>query len=205
MAVSSSSKYWLSSTMGYQLCSYHCWWSPILSMGVLHFNKSCPAIFMNNNFLKGCGHSEHVSPKDFLCHNSYCKFHIEMFPVCRRFIKIQLNCIRAPARPLAALLLVKILLSWLLPTCRTIWNELIPLIELLIFRVETLYISPPQILLKKRSPRGSCNYFLCLVKSFIFPVYFPQSLHFFLINKLVGSYSYVTYMWTLSTPSSDGK
>ena len=109
MAVSSSSKYWLSSTMGYQLCSYHCWWSPILSMGVLHFNKSCPAIFMNNNFLKGCGHSEHVSPKDFLCHNSYCKFHIEMFPVCRRFIKIQLNCIRALARHLAALLLVKIL------------------------------------------------------------------------------------------------
>ena len=94
--------------MGYHLCSYYCWWSSILSMGVLYFNKSCPAIFMNNNFLKGCGQSEHVSPKDFLCHIFYCKFHIEMFPVCRRFIKIQVNCIRAPARHLTALSLVKI-------------------------------------------------------------------------------------------------
>ena len=167
-----------------------------LSMGVLYFNKSCPAIFMNNNFLKGCGQSEHVSPKDFLCHNFYCKFHIEMFPVCRRFITIQLSCIRAPARPLAALLLFKILLSWLLPTCRTSLQELLPQIELLIFRVEILYISSPCSLLNKRSPRGSCNHFLCLVKSFILLVYFPQSLQIFLINKLVGSYSYVTYVRT---------
>ena len=64
---------------------------------------------MNNNFLKGGGHSEHVSPKGFLCHIFYCKFHIEMFPVFWRFIKIQLNCIRAPARHLAALLLFEIL------------------------------------------------------------------------------------------------
>ena len=187
--------------MGYHLCSYYCWWSSILSMGVLYFNKSCPAIFMNNNFLKACGHSEHVSPKDFLCHIFYCKFHIEMFPVCRRFIKIQLNCIRAPARPLAALLLFKILLSW----HTFLQLQLDPEIELLIFRVEILYISSPCSLLDKRSPRGSCNYFLCLVKSFICLVYFPQSLQIFLINKLVGSYSYVIYVWTLLAPSSDGK
>ena len=54
MAVSSSSKYWLTWTMGNHWSSYYCWWSPclILSMGVLYFNRWCPAIFMNNNFLK---------------------------------------------------------------------------------------------------------------------------------------------------------
>ena len=54
MAMSSSSKYWLGVTMGNHWSSYYCWWSPwlILSMGVLYFNMSCPAIFMNNNFLK---------------------------------------------------------------------------------------------------------------------------------------------------------
>ena len=43
------------------------------------------------------------------------------------------------------------------------------------------------------------------VKSFIRLVYFPQSSQFILINKLIGSYSYVTYVGTLSTPSGDGK
>ena len=73
------------------------------------------------------------------------------------------------------------------------------------FRVEIIYISSPNSLLNKRSPRGSCNSFLGLVKSFFRLVYFPQSLQFVLINKLVGSYSYVTYVGTLLAPSIDGK
>ena len=68
-----------------------------------------------------------------------------------------------------------------------------------------LIVLCPASLLSKRFLRDSCNPFLCFVKSFIRLVYFPQSLQIVLINKLVGSYSYVTYVETLLTPSSDGK
>ena len=112
MAVSSSLKYWLSVTMGNHWSSYYCWWSPclILSMGVLYFNRSCPAIFMNNNFLKAVIIPNMSIQMIFFVIFLYYKFHIEMFPEFWRFIKIQLNCIRALARHLAALLLVKIFL-----------------------------------------------------------------------------------------------